>query len=82
MDLKKGGNYVDIFNSVDEVIDSITDCKDKKEAKAALRAAVGFAMHDKEATTSGIDLNGLPKKVTLTILMHGLQSIGKFKEGD
>ena len=72
---------MEVFNTTDEVVDAIMDCKDKEEVRAALRVVVGFGMHDSEPMTSGVRQKGLPNKITLSLLMISVQNMAKPKGG-
>lgn len=73
---------MEIFEKTDEMVDAIMNCKDKEEAKAALKVIVGFAFHDEGTMTAGVRQEGLPNKVTLSLLMVAVQNMGKPKGGD
>lgn len=73
---------MEILETTDAVVEAITNCKDPKEKKDAIKVVVAFAMHDKEAMTSGVDKPGLPNKISLSLLMVSVQNMGKhFNKG-
>jgi len=73
---------MDILETTDEMVEAIMSCKDKEEAKIALKVVVGFALHDKESMTLGMGQTGLAKKVTLSLLIVAVQKFGKEKGGE
>lgn len=73
---------MEILETTDAIVKAITNCKDPKEAKDALRVVVTFAMHDKGIMTDGVGKPGLPSEVTLSLLMVSIQNMGKPKGGD
>ena len=73
---------MEIFETTDEIVEAVMNCKDREEAKAALRVIVGFAMHDQGTMTSGVSQQGLPNKVTLSLLIISVQNMGKPKGGE
>lgn len=68
---------MEIFETADEMVNAITNCKDPKEAKNALKVLVGFSMHEKGAMTSGVEQTGLPNKITLSLLMVAVKNMAK-----
>lgn len=73
---------MEILGTTDAVVEAITNCKDPKEAKDALRVVVAFAMHDSSVMTEGVRKPGLPNQVTLSLLMVSVQNMGKPKGGE
>ena len=73
---------MEILETVDAVTEAITNCKDPKEAKAALRVLAAFAMHDRSIMTDGVGQPGLPNQMTLSLLMISVQSMAKPKGGE
>lgn len=82
MDLKKGGEQVEIFETTDAMVDAILNCEDKEEARAALRVLAGFIFHDQEASISGVEKQGLPNKITLSLILNAVKNLGKPKGGE
>ena len=68
---------MDILETTDSIVEAITNCKDPKEAKAALRVVVAFAMHDKGIMTDGVGKKGLPTKIILSLLMVSINNMSK-----
>ncbi len=71
---------MELLETTDSIVEAITNCKDPKEAKDALRVIVAFAMHDKDVMTNGVNKPGLPNQVTLSLLMVSVQALGESKE--
>ena len=73
---------MEILETADSIVEAITNCKDPKEAKDALRVAVAFATHDKSIMTNGVGKSGLPSKITLSLLMISIKNMSVPKGGD
>ena len=66
-----------ILETVDSIVEAITNCKDPQEKKDALKIVVAFALHDASIMTNGVQKPGLPNQVTLSLLMVSVQNMAK-----
>ena len=73
---------MEILETTDSIVEAITNCKDPKERKDALRVAIAFAMHDRNIMTDGVRKPGLPNQITLSLMMVSIQNMGRPKGGD
>jgi len=72
---------MEMFDSADKIVEAVSNEDDIVKRKAAIKALVGFATHEKEWMTSSIGDKGLAGKVTVSLLFIAISNMGKPKGG-
>ena len=73
---------MDMFNTADEIIEAVCNEDDIVIRKAAIKSLVGFATHEKDYMTSNVGQEGLPGKVTVSLLFMAIRNMGNPGGGD
>jgi len=71
---------MEMFDTADEIVEAVSNEDDVVKRKAAVKALVGFATHEKDFMTSGVGHKGLAGKVTVTCLFMVIRNMGPRKE--
>ena len=71
---------MDMFNDPDEIVEAICNAEDIVERNAAIKVAVGFALHEEGLMTADVGKDSLSAKVTVSLLFLSIKNMGKPKE--
>ena len=73
---------MDMFNDADEIIEAICNAEETVERNAAIKVAVGFALHEKGLMTADVGKDSLSSKVTVSLLFLSIKNMGKPEGGE
>jgi hypothetical protein len=82
MNLKKGGNQMEMFSTAEEIVEAVCNEDDIAKRKAAVKTLVGFAIHKKDYMASSVGAEGLAGKVVVSLLFMATQNVGELEGGE
>ena len=69
-----------LFETAEDIVDAIIDCKDPKETRRTLIVLTKFAMHERDIIKDKGVHEGLTGDVLISILMLSLKNASKSEE--